>query len=203
MEQEEKKKSCSCEKECSCKTQDHKGHDKKKKEASKWQEKIEVLEQEKKTLEEKVQYTQAELVNFRRRKEEETQTRLKYANQDLILELLPILDNFERAIKLDDTNLNDELSKFLSGFKMMYAQMVDILKSFGVEEIRCQGEVFDPVTSEALLVESDPTCDDNTVLEVLLKGYRLKDRVIRPSGVKVNKLDHKKEELEKGEDNNE
>ncbi len=199
MEQEEKKKACSCENECSCKNKDHKKEEKKKKDSLKWQEKIEALEEEKKDLEGKIQYAQAELVNFRRRKEEETQNRLKYANQDLILELLPIMDNFERAIKLDDHNLDDEVSKFLSGFKMMYAQMVEILKSFGVEEILCQGKEFDPMTSEALLVENDPHFPDNTVLEVLLKGYRLKDRVIRPSGVKVNKL----EENNKGEDNHE
>jgi len=196
---EENKDICSCDENCSCQSEkDNKKENKKKKGCNKHHEQVEKLKDEIKTLEEKVAYHQAEMINFRRRKEEETTNRLKYANWDLIFEILPILDNFERAIKMDDNNLNDELSKFLSGFKMMYAQLVDILKGFGLEEIKCQDMPFDPNTSEALLVDHDDTKEDNIVLEVLLKGYRLKDRVIRPSGVKVNKL-----EENKGEDINE
>ena len=137
-------------------------------------------------LVEKVKLAQAELVNYRRRKDEETASLLKYANQDLILELIQVVDNFERAIKLDDNNLTDELSKFLVGFKMMYANLTDILRKFGVEEISRQGQIFDPSLEQALVVDSVDEYEDDVVLEVLLKGYKLKDRVIRPASVKIN-----------------
>ena len=132
--------------------------------------------------------------------------RLKYANQDLISELLIILDNFERAIKLDDNNLNDELSKFLKGFKMMYASLDDLLKKYGLEEIEAFHKEYDPNVMEALMTDNDPEFEDDEVLEVLLKGYKLKDRVIRPASVRVNKLETENSEdnnKEKGEDNNE
>ena len=90
------------------------------------------------------------------------------------------------AIKLDDNNLTDELSKFLTGFKMMYANLTEILNKFGVEEISRQGEKFDPTQEQALLVDTVDELEDDVVIEVLLKGYKLKDRVIRPASVKIN-----------------
>ena len=140
-------------------------------------------------LENKVKYSQAELINYRKRKDEETAGLLKYANKDLILELIPVADNFERAIKLDDTNLNDELSKFLDGFKMIYSHLTEALKKFGVEEIPTVGTQFDPNVHEALMTKSDPTKPNEEVLECLLKGYTLKGKVIRAAKVVVNKLD--------------
>ncbi len=140
-------------------------------------------------LENKIKYSQAELINYRKRKDEETAGLLKFANKDLILELIPVADNFERAIKLDDTNLNDELSKFLDGFKMIYSHLTEVLKKFGVEEIETVGKVFDPNVHEALMTKSDPNRADEEVLECLLKGYTLKGKVIRAAKVVVNKLD--------------
>lgn len=140
-------------------------------------------------LENKVKYSQAELINYRKRKDEETAGLLKFANKDLILELIPVADNFERAIKLDDTNLNDELSKFLDGFKMIYSHLTEALKKFGVEEIPTVGTTFDPNVHEALMTRSDPTKANEEVLECLLKGYTLKGKVIRAAKVVVNKLD--------------
>ena len=137
-------------------------------------------------LENKVKYSQAELINYRKRKDEGL---LKFANKDLILELIPVADNFERAIKLDDTNLNDELSKFLDGFKMIYSHLTEALKKFGVEEIPTVGTTFDPNVHEALMTKSDPTKANEEVLECLLKGYTLKGKVIRAAKVVVNKLD--------------
>ena len=166
---------CSCGENCSCNGQDNK-----------LVEEINRLTLANNELVEKVKLAQAELVNYRRRKDEETASLLKYANQDLILELIQVVDNFERAIKLDDNNLTDELSKFLVGFKMMYANLTDILKKFGVEEISRQGQIFDPSLEQALVVDSVDEYEDEVVLEVLLKGYKLKDRVIRPASVKIN-----------------
>ncbi|MBO5120474.1 MAG: nucleotide exchange factor GrpE [Bacilli bacterium] len=144
------------------------------------------LTEENKNLVEKVKLTQAELINYRKRKDEETANLLKYANQDLILEIIQVVDNFERAIKLDDNNLTEDISKFLAGFKMMYASLKETLTRFGVEEINRVGQIFDPSQEQALLTDCVEDKDDEVVLEVLLKGYKLKDRVIRPASVKIN-----------------
>ena len=189
-----KEKKCNCEKTCEC--QDEKCECKHDKVEERQTEEIEKLRNqlteilnEKQSLLEKLQYSKAEMINYRKRKEEETDNKLKYANQDLILEIIPVLDNFERAIKLDDNDLTDELSKFLTGFKMMYASLCEVLKKFGVEEIDCEGKEFDANTMQALMTDSDSNFEDDIVLDVLLKGYRLKDRVIRPASVKVNKIE--------------
>ena len=193
QEKHEEKK-CSCDKSCEC--QDEKCECKHERIEERQTEEIEKLRNqlteilnEKQSLLEKLQYSKAEMINYRKRKEEETDNKLKYANQDLILEIIPILDNFERAIKLDDNDLTDELSKFLVGFKMMYASLCEVLKKFGVEEIDCEGKEFDANTMQALMTDSDHNFEDDIVLDVLLKGYRLKDRVIRPASVKVNKIE--------------
>jgi molecular chaperone GrpE len=144
------------------------------------------LTDENNNLVEKVKLAQAELINYRKRKDEETANLLKYANQDLILEIIQVVDNFERAIKLDDNNLTDDISKFLAGFKMMYASLTETLTRFGVEEINRVGQIFDPSQEQALLTDSQEDKEDEVVLEVLLKGYKLKDRVIRPASVKIN-----------------
>ena len=167
--------------------------DKKKKKDSKLKEEIKSLKEEieqlkndNQSLIDKVKLAQAENVNYRKRKDEETANTLKFANQDLITELINVVDNFERAIKLDDTDLTDKLSKFLDGFKMMYANVMEILKKFGVEEINRVGEVFDPTLEQAVMTDNIPEMDDDVVTEVLLKGYKLHGRVIRPASVKVN-----------------
>lgn len=141
-------------------------------------------------LSNKLKYSQAELINYRKRKDEETAGLLKFANQDLILDLIPAVDNFERAIKLDDTNLDDSLSKFLAGFKMIYSHISDTLKKYGVEEIETVGKEFNPSIHEALMTAHDETKPNDIVLECLLKGYTLKGKVIRAAKVIVNKLDN-------------
>lgn len=157
-----------------------------KEENEKLLEQIQQLQVDNQSLIDKVKLTQAELVNYRKRKDEETANMLKFANQDLLTELINVVDNFERAIKLDDNDLTDELSKFLDGFKMIYANLMEILKKFGVEEINRVGEVFDPSQEQALMTDCVGEMDDDVVIEVLLKGYKLNGRVIRPASVKVN-----------------
>ena len=206
----EKEHKCNCEgkdnKACECHDKSKK-HDKHHDEIKKLKKELEDKDKQITELNEKIKYNQAELINYRKRKEEEVTNRLKYANQDLISELILILDNFERAIRLDDNNLTDELSKFLKGFKMMYASFDDVLKKYGLEEIEAEHKEYDPNTMEALMTDSDKNFKDGEVLEVLLKGYRLKDRVIRPASVRVNKLDdeidNKNNNEDKGEDINE
>ena len=90
------------------------------------------------------------------------------------------------SAELDDNDLTDEISKFLTGFKMMYASLTETLKKFGVEEINRVGQIFDPSQEQALLTDTVEELEDEVVIEVLLKGYKLKDRVIRPASVKIN-----------------
>ena len=141
---------------------------------------------DKEELVNKVKLAQAELINYRKRKDEETASILKYANEDIIKELINVKDNFERALQVKEENMTDELNKFLSGFKLMYDELSNILVKFGVEEINRVGQIFDPKEEQALLTDSLPDHEDEEVLEVLLKGYKLKDRVIRPASVKIN-----------------
>lgn len=138
------------------------------------------------SLNEKVKTSQAELINYRKRKDEETSNIIKFANKDLILELLPILDNFERALNMKiDT---PEFQKYSDGYKILYSHLVDTLKKFGVEEIPAIGCEFDPNLHEAVMIGSDEDKAEDEVLEVFSKGYTLKGRVIRASKVRVNKL---------------
>ncbi len=145
-----------------------------------------ILEDKVKKLEEALLRNQAELMNYKRRKEEEVSRMLKYSEEDIVREFLPILDNFERAIKMDDDNLDDDVSKFLEGFKMVYTQIKNMLDKFEVKEIEAFGKVFDPTYHQAVMKESNPDKESGIVLEVFQKGYIYKDRVIRPAMVKVN-----------------
>lgn len=156
---------------------------------------IEKLKNDNVELNDKVLRTLAELQNYKKRKDEEVNRILKYSDEDLILELLPIIDNFERAIKLDDQNLNDELSKFLEGFKMIYSSIVNLLNNYEVKEIESLNKTFDPTYHQAVLTDDVEGYENNIVIEVLQKGYMYKDKVIRPTMVKVN--------IKKGEMKNE
>ena len=130
--------------------------------------------------------SKAEFINYRKRLEDEKLRVFKYCNEDLILDLLPTVDNFERAIKLDDTNLEDELSKFLEGFKMIYCNLQNVMKKFGVIEIDGYNKPFNPTYHQAVLTEKVEGVEPGYVVEVLQKGYILKDKVIRPAMVKVS-----------------
>ena len=147
---------------------------------------IRDLTEANKALQEKVNLANAEAINYRRRKDEEMASSLKYANQDLITELLPIVDTFEKTVNSDDTGLSEELKKYLTGFRMVYQNLKAIFAKYGVEEINRVGEVFDPKLEQALLTDSKEELEDEVILEVLQKGYKLKDRIIRPASVKIN-----------------
>lgn len=146
----------------------------------------ELLSKRIKDLEEALLRNQAELMNYKKRKDEETNRILKYAEEDVLKGFLPILDNFERAIGMDDENMDDEVSKFLEGFKLMYKQIKDLLEKFEVKEIDVLDKEFDPATSQAVVMDKDENKESGVVLEVFQKGYMYKDRVLRTAMVKVN-----------------
>ena len=165
--------SCCCDEQtCGCENQDV--------------ETSELLSKRISELNEALLRSQAELLNYKKRKDDETARILKYAEKDILEGFLPILDNFERAISMDDNNFGDETSKFLEGFRMVYNQTRLLLEKFEVKEIDCIGKEFDPAYEQAVVVEKDETKESGVVLEVLQKGYMYKDRVLRIAMVKVN-----------------
>ena len=124
---------------------------------------------------------------MKRRFEEERSNLLMYDGEKFIKELLPIVDNFERALKLDNPNLTEDLSKFLAGFKLIYGQLISILQAYGVQEIECIDKEFDPSTMEAVMVDTVEGKPMNTVIDCMQKGYMYKDKVLRVAMVVVNK----------------
>lgn len=160
--------------------------DKKHKKKDKHNEEIELLKNQNTILNEKLLRITADYQNMKRRSEEELSKAYKYDGEEIIKELLNIVDNFERAIKLDEDNLDENLSKFLEGFKMIYTNLVNILNSRNVHEIVCLNEDFNPVTMNAVLTEKIEGKEPGKVIDVLQKGYIYNDKVIRPAMVKVS-----------------
>lgn len=143
---------------------------------------LEKLKKEVASGNEKVVRLSAEIQNMRRRYEDELSKRAMYEGTDLIKSLLPIIDNFERAIAMD----NSENDKYLEGYKMIYTNMLTVLKNVGVTEIECLHKPFDPKFMDAVLTESIIEEEQGIVLDVLQKGYMYKDKLLRPAMVKVN-----------------
>lgn len=183
--EEQVSETCDCEKECCCEEKECCDNEKDCNCESTNAE-IEELNNQISALKEALLRNQADLQNYKRRKDEESEKKEKYKNEDLIKELLTIVDNFERAIKMDDNDLSDEVSKFLAGFKLIYTNTINILTKFDVKEINAEGVEFDPTYHHAVLTDHDENKPAGVVLEVLQKGYLYKDRVIRPAMVKVN-----------------
>lgn len=146
---------------------------------------------EKKELIETLQRLQAEFENYKKRVDRDYENMVKCSNEDLIKQILPIIDNFELALK--SCKVKDE---FYKGMELIYSQLIDTLLSRGVKPIECLGKKFDPYYHEALLTEESEK-EPNTILEELQKGYMLYDKVIRHSKVKIAK---KKKEDKKEED---
>jgi molecular chaperone GrpE len=134
----------------------------------------------------------AELDNYKKRVAKERESLIRYAAQDVLQELIPVLDNFERAIESADKS--KDFVSFLEGVKMIYKNMYDVMGRKGLVGIDAVGETFDPNIHEAVMQVTSEEYPENVVVEELQKGYMLHDRVIRPSMVVVSKG--------KGEENN-
>jgi molecular chaperone GrpE len=145
---------------------------------------IEELELKLEEMSQKNLRLQADYDNFRRRTREEQAASLKYKSQSLLEQLLPALDNFERALKTEA--VNEQAKTLIQGMEMVYRQLSDALKQEGLTEIPAVGEKFDPNLHQAVMQVEDSEYESNTIIEELQKGYMLKDRVIRPAMVKVN-----------------
>lgn len=122
----------------------------------------------------------ADFQNFKRRIEKEKRDIYAYANEKLAVDLLSVLDNFERALDVETT---DEAYK--SGMELIFKQLFTALEKVGLEEIEALGVEFDPQVHNAIMMEDKEGFDSGHITEVLQKGYRLNGKVIRPSMVKV------------------
>ncbi len=129
----------------------------------------------------------ADFQNYRRRTEKEKSDIYQFGSEKIIVDMLTILDNLERAILSIDIKKDGGNNGLIDGIQMVYKQFKDALSKHGVEEIECLGEEFDPNCHHAVIQEDHDEKDSNLVLEVFEKGYKLNTKIIRPSMVKVSK----------------
>jgi molecular chaperone GrpE len=147
---------------------------------------IESLQKEKDELFAKLQRVSADYANFQKRVPKQISDTIGYEKERIIKTLLPALDNFEHT--LQNAHSAENFDVLVKGIRIIYDQLLDIMKSHNVEQIEAMGEIFDPAIHQAMTQQSNPEKEENTVLEEFQKGYRLNGRVIRPSRVIVNKL---------------
>jgi len=149
-------------------------------------EKLLAAVEEKQTLLEEMtnryQRLQADFDNFRRRTRQEKDEMSSVVAQDLILQILPVIDNLERAL---EGKSQQDAQAIIAGVELIYRQMLDLLAKNGLEAIESVGIVFNPGQHQAVIRAEDSEQPDGMIIEELQKGYRVRDKVIRPSMVKV------------------
>jgi molecular chaperone GrpE len=159
---------------------------------------VEILRKENESLKkelqeekEKVLRIAAELDNFRKRLTKETEEKLRYANQKVILDFLPIIDNLEMAISHIDSTKENFIDALKKGVELTLKQFRDTLEKYGTKEIEANiGDEFNPNMHDAMMLDSDKNYGNNIITMVMQKGYTLNDRVIRPTKVRVNKIEN-------------
>lgn len=139
------------------------------------------LREENQKLKDHYLRSRADFENFRKRAEKEKADFFKYALAGTLRDLLPVLDNFERALTAD-TSVSDDFRK---GIELIYRQLLETLQKSGMTEIAAENAIFDPTLHEAVMREERSDVPSHTVLQVLQKGYMLHDRLLRPAMVKV------------------
>ena len=144
---------------------------------------------ERDTLIDRLARAQAEFDNARKRAAREQQDYRDYAQSDTIKALLPIMDSFERALQANSPE-SSQKSEFRNGIELIYKQLQDALLKLGVQPIPAKGEPFDPRVHEAIEMVDTTDAEDHQVLEELQRGYKLKERLLRPAMVKVARNPH-------------
>lgn len=142
---------------------------------------IEKLTEDLKAKEERVLRLQADFENFRRRTGKEKEELSAVVTQGILKDMLPLLDNFERAMAAE----KKDAEAFQKGVEMIYTQLQEVLKKNGLERIETQGQKFDPNYHQAVMRVQDEEHEDDDIAQELQKGYMVKGRVIRPSMVQV------------------
>ena len=125
----------------------------------------------------------AEFQNYKKRAAKEKTDTLQYANEKIVGDLLPVIDNFERALATE----TDDLEGYAKGMQFIFEQFKKALENAGLEEIKAMDEDFDPNVHNAVMTDNIEDKDDGKITKVLQKGYKLRDKVVRPSMVAVNK----------------
>ncbi|HGZ9937817.1 TPA: nucleotide exchange factor GrpE [Staphylococcus aureus] len=146
--------------------------------------KINELQQLADENEEKYLRLYAEFENYKRRIQKENEINKTYQAQRVLTDILPAIDNVERALQIEG---DDETFKSLQkGVQMVHESLINALKDNGLEVIKTEGEAFDPNIHQAVVQDDNPDFESGEITQELQKGYKLKDRVLRPSMVKVN-----------------
>ncbi|MCM0499455.1 nucleotide exchange factor GrpE [Staphylococcus aureus] len=146
--------------------------------------KINELQQLADENEEKYLRLYAEFENYKRRIQKENEINKTYQAQRVLTDILPAIDNIERALQIEG---DDETFKSLQkGVQMVHESLINALKENGLEVIKTEGEAFDPNIHQAVVQDDNPDFESGEITQELQKGYKLKDRVLRPSMVKVN-----------------
>jgi molecular chaperone GrpE len=145
------------------------------------QSELQRLKAERDALVDRLARLQADFENARKRAAKEQQDFREYAAADAIKALLPALDSFERAMTVPAT----QLSELRGGVELIYKQLHDALTKIGVQAVPAKGETFDPRVHEAIEMVDTDQAPDHQVIEELQRGYKLKDRLLRPAMVKV------------------
>ncbi|HCU9512850.1 TPA: nucleotide exchange factor GrpE [Staphylococcus aureus] len=146
--------------------------------------KINELQQLADENEEKYLRLYAEFENYKRRIQKENEINKTYQAQRVLTDILPAIDNIERALQIEG---DDETFKSLQkGVQMVHESLINALKDNGLEVIKTEGEAFDPSIHQAVVQDDNPDFESGEITQELQKGYKLKDRVLRPSMVKVN-----------------
>ena len=138
------------------------------------------LKKQKAEAEERLLYARAEYDNARRRAERDRLEFLQFAAADLVKSLLPVLDDFERALKTETSDQN-----YAKGIELIYQRLLETLRKAGLDPIEAKGKPFDPNIHEAVQRATTEEAEDHTVLEEFQKGYNFKGKLLRPAWVKV------------------
>ena len=143
--------------------------------------KLENLQAEYDALNDKYMRILAEYDNFRKRTQKDIDARVSYTKTDMLSKILPVIDNFERAA----FNAEADFDGYKKGIEMTVNQFLEILGSMGVESFGAVGETFDPNFHNGVMHIEDDSFDENVIVDVFMKGYKIGDKVIRPATVKV------------------
>jgi len=151
---------------------------------AKLQAQVDALTAEKGSLYDKLLRGQAEFENYRKRNERERAELYQHGREDVLLQFLPVVDNFERALSSLETSEGDA-EALRHGVELIHKQFKDALSKLGLEPVEAVGHTFDPHLHEAVTTEATDKHKENTVIQEFQRGYKIGDRLLRPAKVKV------------------
>lgn len=190
LQEETPENTCECEETCTCEKEEASSlkdkflKKKENKEVEKLNEKIAELEKELAKAKNDYYMAYADTQNMRKRLQNDADMIRKYRIQGFAADILPAIDNLERALAV--VSENEEVKNYMSGINMVYQQIMNALSNEGVSAIEAKDKPFDPKVHQALLTEKVEGVESGIVLEEIQKGYMLKDRVLRATLVKVS-----------------